>query len=173
MSRSANQNDGTSAAAVPEASRLAVTYSGPADSWQISVPAETVMRLIAPFDGRRRAVLTALLNGSSKSMAAVSAGVTTRSVQLWEKADEGFQNAVALAERIGFACIIESELYRRALAGAEDRGSMRALEMVVKSRDAAYREKAQVTLDVVHRAEDNLHRLTAGWDSDSESDTAE
>lgn len=131
------------------------------------------MGLIAPFDGRRRAVLTALLNGSSKSMAAASAGVTTRSVQLWERADEDFRNAVTLAERIGFACVIENELYRRALAGAEDRGSMRALEMVVKSRDVAYREKAQLALHVAHRAEENLHRLTAGWDSDSGSDTAD
>jgi len=124
-----------------------------------------VVGLVAPFDGKRRAVLTALLNGSSKSMAAAGAGVTPRSVQLWEKADEAFRNAVAAAEQIGFAGVIESELYRRALAGQEDRGSMRALEMVVKSRDAAYREKSQISLEVVQRAEETHRRLVDGWNS--------
>lgn len=43
---------------------------------------------------------------------------------------------------------------------------MRALELIVKSRDAAYREKSQVTLDVVQRAEEAGHRWIAGWDAE-------
>ena len=142
-----------------------VTYSAGADTWQVTVPAEELTQLLSPFDGRRRAFLTGLLNGRSRSMAAAGAGITLRSIQLWEKADPAFREASITAEQIGFAGVIESELYRRALAGQEDRGSMRALELIVKSRDAAYREKSQVTLDVVQRAEEAGLRFVEGWEA--------
>ncbi len=144
-----------------------VSYSGVGDAWQVSAPAEELHQLISPFDGKRRAFLVGLLNGRSRTMAAAGAGVTVRCIQLWTRADDEFREAARTAEHLGFAGVIESELYRRALAGEKDRGSMRALELVVKSRDAAYREKAQVTLDVVQHAEEALHRVVDGWDDDS------
>jgi hypothetical protein len=145
--------------------KLDVTYSGVGDVCQVSVPSEQVVELISPFDGRKRAFLVGLLNGRSRSMAAAGAGITLRTIQLWEKSDPGFRDASVSAEQIGFAGVIESELYRRALAGHSDRGSMRALELVVKSRDASYREKSQITLDVVQRAEEAGQRLVSGWES--------
>ncbi len=147
---------------------LVVTYSGSGEHWQVSVPAETVADLLRPFDGRKRAFLASLLNGKSKTMAAAGIGVTPRCTQQWAAKDGSFAEAVELAERIGFAGVVESELYRRALAGAEDRGSMRALELVVKSRDASYREKQQVQMDIIVQARESQARLVAGWEQEAD-----
>lgn len=148
---------------VPSAD-LAVVYSGAGEKWQVSVPAETLADLLRPFDGRRRVFLVALLNGYSKAMAAANAGVTPRCAQLWAKRDPEFGGAVAMAQHFGFASVVEPELYRRAFAGPKDRGSMRALELILKARDPSYREKQQVELDVIHRAEEATRRLIDGWD---------
>lgn len=85
------------------------------------MPAETVVAILRPFDGKRRAFLVGLLNGRSRSRAAAGSGITLRIIQLWEKADATFREASITAEQIG-AGVIESELNRRALAGQEDRG---------------------------------------------------
>ena len=97
----------------------------------------------AEFSGRKQIFLTALLNGQSRSMAATAAGVTTRATQYWASKDHTFARAAKEAAQYGFATVIEPELYRRALAGVDDRSSMRALEMIVKQRDPSYREKSQ------------------------------
>jgi len=140
-----------------------IIYSRPGDSWQVNVPAEAVARVLAPFLGRKRAFLVRLLNGWSKRAAATGAGVSVRTTQLWAKADGEFAESVAFCESVGFSTVIESELYRRALAGVADRGSMRALELVVKSRAPEYREKAQIQLDVIQQASEASARLVAGW----------
>ena len=123
---------------------LTVSYSAPALPFQVEVPIEHLTEMLVEFDGRRRAFLVALLNGYSKRAAASSVGVTARAVQLWAKKDERFAEAVRYCEDIGFAAVIETELYRRAVAGTDDRSSMRALEMVLKSRRPEYRDKPQV-----------------------------
>lgn len=119
---------------------LEVTYSLPGDAWQVSVPVEAVADVLAPFGARKRAFLVRLLNGWSKKAAAAGAGVSVRTTQLWAKAELEFADAVHFCEEAGFASVVESELYRRAFAGAKDKGSMRALELVLKSRSPKYRD---------------------------------
>jgi hypothetical protein len=143
---------------------LEVSYVGEGQPWLVTVPAEAVGRLLQPFGGTRRAYLAALLNGKSKSAAAAAAGITTRCAQYWTKRDQEFARAVETAAEVGFSTVIEAELYNRALAGRADRGSMRALELVVKSRAPAYRERSQAQLDVVRHAQEALQRLAQGWD---------
>ncbi|MBK7124746.1 MAG: hypothetical protein IPH65_02300 [Dehalococcoidia bacterium] len=118
---------------IPAAVALRVAYSAPSLPFQVEVPVEHITETLVAFDGRRRAFLVALLNGYSKGAAASSIGVTARAVQLWAKRDECFAEAVRYCEDIGFASVIETELYRRALAGTADKGSVRALELVLKS----------------------------------------
>jgi hypothetical protein len=125
------------AAATPA---LSVSYSAPTLPFQVEVPAEYIAETLVPFDGRRRGFLVALLNGYSKAAAAASVGLSARVVQLWAKKDERFAEAVSTCQGIGFSAIVESELYRRAMAGTADSGSARALELVLKSRDDRYRD---------------------------------
>ena len=125
-----------------------VSYSRPGDAWDVHVPTADVAHALAPFEGRKRAFLVRLLNGRSKRAAAAGAGISVRATQLWAKADRDFAEAVAFCGEVGFATVIEDELYRRALAGPSDSGSMRALELVAKSRDPRYRDRTanEVTL---------------------------
>ncbi|MFN0147332.1 MAG: hypothetical protein ACKVT1_12540 [Dehalococcoidia bacterium] len=124
-----------------ERTALEVSYCLPGDAWQAEVPTEDVARILAPFEGRKRAFLVRLLNGRSKRAAAAGVGISVRATQLWAKADPDFAEAVAFCKEVGFATVIEDELYRRALAGSQDSGSMRALELVAKSRDPRYRDR--------------------------------
>ncbi len=123
---------------------LTVSYSAPTLPFQVEVPVEHITEVLVEFDGRRRAFLVALLNGYSKGAAAASVGVTARAVQLWAKKDDLFAEAVRYCEDIGFTAVIETELYRRAVAGTDDRSSMRALELVLKSRRSEYRDKGHL-----------------------------
>lgn len=141
----------------------AVKYSGPSDHWQVDVPAEELVKLIAPFQGAKRAYLVALLNGKSKKMAAASIGLNDRSIRNWAQRDPSFGQAVGIVYDVGFSTVIESELYRRAMAGPDDRGSMRALELIVKSRDADYRDKASLELSMVRAATDRMNELVADY----------
>lgn len=141
---------------------LRVSYSAPALPFQVEVPVEHITEVLVEFDGRRRAFLVALLNGYSKGAAAASVGVTARAVQLWAKRDERFSEAVRYCEDIGFAVGIEAELYRRAVAGTDDRSSMRALEMVLKSRDPKYRDKGTLAMDTLAEARLATAAMAAG-----------
>lgn len=118
-----------------------VRYSAPSLPFQVEVPVEHITALLAEFDGRRRTFLVALLNGYSKRSAAAAIGITARATQLWAKKDGRFAEAVRCCEEVGFSTVIETELYRRALAGVSDRSSMQALELVLRSRRPAYRAK--------------------------------
>jgi hypothetical protein len=118
-----------------------VSYSAPRDAWQVQMPTDVVTQTIAAFEGRRRAFLVRLLNGWSKTASAAGAGVSVRATQLWVKADREFAEAVTFCEEVGFSTVVEVELYRRALGGTHDSGSMRALELVLKSRDPRYRDR--------------------------------
>jgi len=131
--------------------------------FRVTVPAEELCGLLAPFNTRARHVLVALLRGYSRGMAATNAGVSESTLGLWEKAHPAFREATVHAYQTGFRRTFEPELYRRAMAGTEDRGSMRALELVTKARDSAYRDKAQMQLEVTHRAVESMGKLVAGW----------
>ena len=116
--------------------------------------------LVDAFEGRKRVFLTALLNGQSRTMAAASAGVTPRAAQYWASKDPAFAEAAEAAAQYGFSTVIEPELYRRALAGVDDKSSMRALEMIVKQRDPSYREKGQVRAKLVNGIPESIGRFS-------------
>ena len=134
----------------------------------VGIPAEQISGLLAPFNGRARTVIIKLLAGWSRGMAAAAAGVDSDTVRDWEKRDPEFAQATAKALNLGFAAVYESELYDRAL-DRSDRGSMRALELVVKARSPEYREKNQLQIEVLQRVEQAGSNLLAGWDPASES----
>lgn len=130
---------------------------------RVGISAEAISGLLAPFTGRARVALIALLRGASQGMAGAAVGIAPETMRLWQRQDPAFAEAVKSAQAWGFSATFESELYSRALAGREDRGSMRALEMVVKARDAAYRDKTQTTIEVIARAAGAVGQLAGGW----------
>lgn len=132
----------------------------------ISIPAEAVLELFQPFNGRARHVLASLLSGYSRKMAASRIGIDNETLQNWAKRVPAFAKALQQAEDWGFARIWESELYKRALAGPQDRHSGRLLELVVKARDAAYRDKSQLHMEITHVAQQAMHNAFGGWDAD-------
>lgn len=148
-----------------------VIYSGPSDPITVKVPAETIRGILSSFEGPPRAVLVGLFQGVSKGMAAARAGVSPSTLLQWERRDPAYAKAVSDALALGFAGVLESELYRRAMAGVDDRGSMRALELVVKARDSTYRDKAGLEVTLIHRAQEAEAALSSGWESEADPTT--
>lgn len=140
------------------------------DGFQIEIPAEQISGLLQPFNTRARVILIHLLKGYSRGMAAAQAGVSEGALNAWEKGDPEFREATVWAYQTGFRRTFEPELYRRALAGPDDRGSMRALELVTKARDSAYRDKSQVQHEIITRAMEATGSLTGGWQALPEPD---
>ena len=134
-----------------------------AGAFQVLIPGEAITGLLRPFNTRARSVLVSLLRGYSLGMAAAAAGISTDSVALWGRNEPSFAHAVVQARDLGFRRTQEPELYRRAMAGEGDRGSMRALELIVKARDSAYREKSQIAMEITHKAGESLTRLVGGY----------
>lgn len=130
----------------------------------VTLDVEALRGLLLPFNGRARVVLVALLRGFSQRMAAASAGIDPETLRRWGVRHREFADAVKQAEGLGFSRVFERELYSRAMAGPEDRGSMRALELVTKARAAEYREKSQVQMEVVHRAQEATTGAFGGWE---------
>lgn len=126
------------------------------------LPADQVWGLLRPFSGRARGILIGLLRGDSAAMAAAAQGTTAETVRVWSRKSPEFAAAVATAREWGFATVYEAELYRIAL-DTEHRGQIRALEMVVKSRDSAYRDKAQLQIEVIRAAGEAEQRMVGGW----------
>lgn len=114
----------------------------------------------------------ALAAGQSRGMAALAGGLTRQGLAAWCKRDRSVAMLLDSCEQLGFSTVLESELYRRALNGESDRGSMRALELVVKARDATYRDKAQVQMEVVHRAQEAVAGAFGGWEGADENNAA-
>jgi len=135
--------------------------------FRVTIPASELAGLIGPWNTRARVILIHLLKGYSRGMASTQAGVSEDALANWEKAHPAFREATVYAYQMGFRRTFEPELYRRAMAGTEDRGSMRALELVTKARDSAYRDKAQMQLEVTHRAVESMGKLVAGWSEPS------
>ena len=104
----------------------------------------------------------ALLSGKSLRIAATMAGFSPETIRQWLQKYPDVRYAVLTAEAIG-ASVFERELERRALAGSDDRGSVRALELVVKARMPEYRDKTQVQMDVVHKAESAVLDIVGDW----------
>ena len=126
---------------------------------------EEMTGLLSSFGGRARRVLLSLLRGASILAAAASAGIGRATVDDWRQREPAFQRAVGLCLDLGSA-LYEGELHSRALAGPDDRGSMRALELVVKARNPDYRDKAQIQMGVLHVFKQGLSDA-GGWRSEA------
>ena len=126
---------------------------------------EEIGGLLDSFNGRARRVCLGLLGGASLLQAAASAGVARNTVDHWRQTDAAFQRAVGLCLDLGSA-LYEGELHSRALAGPDDRGSMRALELVVKARNPDYRDKQQIQMGVLHVFKQGLSDA-GGWRSEA------
>ena len=140
--------------------------AGAVVQFNIAPPAEEIAGLLEPFNGRGRGVLVAMLRGYSQRMAAATVGVTGDTVSNWGKRHPEFAEALRKAADWGFSRTFEKELHQRALAGPDDKGSMRALELVTKARAPEYREKQQIAMEVTHRAEIAMSGLVQGWAGD-------
>ena len=140
---------------------------GPGE-WNPSV--EVLRGLLTDLDPHARRIVLALSQGQTKKMAALSAGCTPVYIYDRIKKDRVFSTACDVAETIGVAGTLERELYRRAMAGADDRGSMRALEIALKARSPEYREKSQVQHEIITRAQEATGSLTGGWQALPEPD---
>ncbi len=151
------------ALAIEDISALQTSLSVMVDDFRVTVPAEELSGRLGPFNTRARIILVHLLKGYSRGMAATQAGVSESALENWEKAQPAFREATVWAHQTGFRRTFEPELYRRAMAGSEDKGSMRALELVTKQRDASYRERSQVQMEIVTRAIDATQQLASGW----------
>lgn len=131
------------------------------------VPGELVVHTVLEAErlggesGRR--IATALLGGQSRTMAALAGGLTEGGLRDWCKKVPDARKVFDMCEQIGLASTLETELYRRAMSGKDDKGSLRALELILKARRPEYREKSQLALEVVHRAETAMQSLTEGW----------
>lgn len=142
--------------------QLATVQNGKVVAGNVQVDAGEVGGLLRPFNGRARRYLVALLQGQSHMMASANAGVDNDTITRWKKLHPEFAKAASRCSNLGFTAVFEAELYDRAL-DRDDRASGRLLELVVKSRDAAYREKSQVQLEVQLRAAEATTGLIGGW----------
>lgn len=131
---------------IPGVDPAAVQRSCP---WMFPEDCEEIGGLIGRFNGRARRVLFALLEGKSLAQASAIAVIGRDTLDNWRRNVQEFGYAVTLCHDLGSA-LYEGELHSRALAGPDDRGSMRALELVVKARNPDYRDKAQVQMGVIH-----------------------
>ena len=120
-------------------------------------------------DGRGLKFALGLLRGWSRDMAAASAGVSDTTIRRWEERYPELGMALERIERVGFAVTFERELYTRALAGPDDRSSARLLEIVVKSRDAKYRDKSQVEITHALASRKAMAGITRNWQQADEN----
>lgn len=156
-----------------EITTLAKNLSLDAGDFTVLTNAEEIRGLLGPFNARARHVLVSLLRGYSKRMAATMVGVDVDTLTRWGKSVPEFAQAMSKASDWGFSRTFERELYSRALAGPDDKGSMRALELVTKSRAAEYREKAQVQMEVIHRAQEAMSGAFGGWKPSEDENNGE
>lgn len=112
----------------------------------------------------------ALTAGHSWEVSANLAGLTLGTVRTYQRKYPDVSELLGECESVGFA-IYELELQQRALAGSDDRNSARLLEILLKARRAEYREKQQLSIDVMHRAESRLADVVGGWDVGTDSDS--
>lgn len=137
------------------------TFQSTLPGLRIALPDDAVIGLLRPFSGHARKTLAVLLAGGTLGMAAAAVPMSKDTLDNWRRRHPQYDKAVRQALDWGFAQTYEAELYSRALDRA-DRGSMRALELVVKSRDASYRDKQTGTLEVVHRMVSGVQRMIDG-----------
>lgn len=121
-----------------------------------------VIGLLAPFGVRARIYLRSIAAGLPARQARKLANLDEQTVSDWRRTDDLFAMAEQECQGMGTGRF-ESELYRRALAGADDRGSIRALEIVMKQRDPSYRDKGNTQIAIMVQQREQRERRYAGW----------
>ena len=134
--------------------------------YTIAIEEPAIRGLVEPFADRARVVLLALLDGCTVRMAAARAGIALNTVDRWRKEHPEFAQAESTAKEWGFATTQEAELHHIAMDRTH-RGQVRALELVTKSRAPEYREKQQLEISVVQRAQQAVADLGSGWTDES------
>ncbi len=126
---------------------------GKDDDVGVEVMVGLVQRIEAHAGALGRLVAIQLLKGHAKYKACARAG-TSENVFFRHVAAGNAEllDLLTQCERIGFSRTFEAELFSRALAGPEDRGSARLLEVALKQRDPSYRDKSDVSVTVVQQA---------------------
>jgi len=117
-----------------------------------------------------RAAAAVLIAGGSYELAANAAGVSRNRFDAVRKSKRDIGELLAECESAGFG-VYELELSRRALAGSADRGSIRALEIVLRTRRPEYREKVMGQVEHIHRAEELGRSWVSGWQGEREPDS--
>lgn len=133
----------------------------------VTVPSAQIVGLLRTVESHAGdsgvAIARCLLGGQPKYMASLSGGISDVELGRRMKANPLLAEALSTCEQIGIACTLEAELHRRAMAGVDDRGSMRALEMALKARRSDYRERTQVEQTVTLRAAEASGAYVSDW----------
>lgn len=104
-----------------------------------------------------------LAQGWPRSMAVIGSGLSQPQLRDLCRRDDRVSGLLQELEEAGFAMRWEGELYRRAMAGKDDRGSMRALEILLKQRDPSYHDKYSVEHHLRVEADKSMRLGGGGW----------
>lgn len=150
-----------------EAASLAFWEEEAANRLGGGIPSGFITGLLSACEGRAgvagRLIGMALMRGLPRRMACLKAGISRSSMDSWAKSDRELAELWRVCEDIGLSQTLEAELYSRAMAGPEDRGSARLLEIALKARMPEYNEKRTAMLDVVEKAAEAQASIAAGW----------
>lgn len=142
----------------PPVDVLAIAAAAP---WANSEGREGICGLIAPYSRKARNLLIDLVSGSTLTTARARQVLPQASFDYWRDNWPEYRAAVDACYELG-TLRFEDELRRRALAGIDDKASMRALELIAKSRNADYRDRAQQDMAIV-AALGTVLQSARGW----------
>ena len=112
---------------------------------------EHLWGLLGSRGEREKIAILGLARGETRRTMAIRLGVGVSYLDGYIARDGELREAVEFAEAIAIQPL-EAELRSRALAGADDKGSIRALEISLKKLDPAYRDNQQIQLTLVQGA---------------------
>lgn len=122
----------------------------------------TLIGHLRKLDRRGQQVVLAIASGESRRSAAVRIGITYSLLAAECSRPGPLSEAVAFASELQTGTF-ENELSRRALAGDSDRGSMRALELILKRQDPAYRDQGSLEIRAVTEAAKAVGDVQSRW----------
>lgn len=123
---------------------------------------EHLRGLTASLDPRAAVAVFGLAEGEPRRSMALRLGMGVATLKVFLDSTPQLRQAVEFAEMLAVAPL-ERELRDRALGGAADRGSIRALELYLKRHDPLYRDQASVELTIVDQARTQEREAAAEW----------
>ncbi len=118
--------------------------------------------LLRSRNSREKAAILGMAKGEGRRSAAIRLGISPIELYNLMNEDPDLREAIEFAEAIAIAQP-EGELRRRALAGNDDRGSMRALEIYLKRHDPAYRDAPSTQITLVNEASRAQASVQSRW----------